>query len=77
MPMNDEQDTPSSGAEPPCVICAKPQAARYRPFCSKRCAEVDLGRWLTGSYRVETAEPADAPDGEDGAEPDYLRGGHA
>ncbi|MFS4437702.1 DNA gyrase inhibitor YacG [Paracoccaceae bacterium GXU_MW_L88] len=47
-----------------CPICRKtvPQEAeKYRPFCSKRCADVDLGRWLTGSYRVETDEaPSDA-----------------
>jgi len=36
-----------------CPICRKHQAeAEYRPFCSKRCADVDLGRWLTGSYAV-------------------------
>lgn len=41
-----------------CPICAKPEQARYRPFCSKRCADVDLGRWLGGTYRIETDEPA-------------------
>ena len=36
-----------------CPICKKhPPEAEYRPFCSKRCADVDLGRWLTGSYAV-------------------------
>lgn len=39
-----------------CPICSKPTAPDYRPFCSRRCADVDLGRWLTESYRV----PADA-----------------
>lgn len=41
-----------------CPICGKPAAERYRPFCSKRCADVDLGRWLNGAYAV----PADDPD---------------
>jgi uncharacterized protein len=40
-----------------CPICKKPSDQRYRPFCSKRCADVDLGRWLTESY-VVPARPA-------------------
>lgn len=43
-------------AKPKCPICAKPMAAKYRPFCSKRCADVDLGRWLKGSYAILTDE---------------------
>lgn len=35
-----------------CPICEKKSLAAYRPFCSKRCADVDLGRWLNESYRV-------------------------
>jgi endogenous inhibitor of DNA gyrase (YacG/DUF329 family) len=44
--------------------------ARYRPFCSARCAEVDLGRWFTGAYRTagEPAEPAAPAPDEDDAE---------
>ncbi len=37
---------------PNCPVCGKPAADRPSPFCSKRCADVDLGRWLTGAYRV-------------------------
>jgi len=33
-----------------CPICAAPTEPRYRPFCSRRCADIDLGRWLRGSY---------------------------
>ncbi|WP_103258233.1 DNA gyrase inhibitor YacG [Tabrizicola aquatica] len=48
-----------------CPICAKPTAADYRPFCSRRCADIDLGRWLTESYRIpaptEEEEPEDDP----------------
>ena len=36
----------------PCPICGKPADAAQRPFCGPRCAEVDLGRWLTGQYRI-------------------------
>lgn len=43
----------------PCPICAKPVHEDYRPFCSKRCADIDLHKWLGESYRVETEEPAD------------------
>lgn len=37
---------------PACPICNKPQDPAYRPFCSKRCADVDLQRWLTGGYSI-------------------------
>ncbi len=40
-----------------CPTCGKPADARYRPFCSKRCADVDLGRWLNGAYAIMTDEP--------------------
>jgi endogenous inhibitor of DNA gyrase (YacG/DUF329 family) len=36
----------------PCPICGKDAAARFRPFCSARCADVDLNRWLSGVYAV-------------------------
>jgi endogenous inhibitor of DNA gyrase (YacG/DUF329 family) len=37
----------------PCPVCEKaPAAPAYRPFCSRRCADVDLGRWLAGSYVI-------------------------
>ncbi len=35
-----------------CPICAKPTDPKYRPFCSRRCADIDLGRWLTESYAI-------------------------
>ena len=43
-----------------CPICAKDSDARYRPFCSKRCSDLDLGKWLTGAYTVPV-EDDDAP----------------
>jgi endogenous inhibitor of DNA gyrase (YacG/DUF329 family) len=35
-----------------CPICEKPTATDFRPFCSKRCADVDLGKWFTGGYAI-------------------------
>ena len=46
-----------AGAGPKCPICGKQTVAEYRPFCSKRCADVDLNRWLSGQYAVP-GEPA-------------------
>jgi len=36
-----------------CPICGRRAQGAHRPFCSPRCQEVDLGRWLTGVYRIE------------------------
>jgi len=58
-----------------CPICRKPTVAAYRPFCSRRCADIDLGQWLTGGYAVPDDAPSDpTPDtaGKD-APPPRLR----
>jgi endogenous inhibitor of DNA gyrase (YacG/DUF329 family) len=47
----------------PCPICGKPSEERWRPFCSKRCADIDLNRWLKGSYRIPVEDPAEDEDG--------------
>jgi uncharacterized protein len=39
-----------------CPICGKPAEALFKPFCSKRCADVDLNRWLSGVYAVPVTE---------------------
>jgi uncharacterized protein len=39
-----------------CAICGKPTDERFKPFCSKRCADVDLHRWLSGSYAIPVTE---------------------
>ena len=52
-----------------CPICGKATAPHYRPFCSRRCADVDLGRWLTGGYAI----PASEDDGDEADGP--LRDG--
>ena len=46
-----------------CPICGKPRDAKFRPFCSKRCADLDLAKWLKGEYSIPGA-----PAGE-GSEP--------
>ena len=45
-----------------CTICGKAPDPKYKPFCSKRCADVDLNRWLGGNYRIPTEEPGIAND---------------
>jgi endogenous inhibitor of DNA gyrase (YacG/DUF329 family) len=47
----------------PCPICGKPSSQAHHPFCSGRCADIDLNRWLSGAY-VIPAEPV-ADDDED------------
>jgi len=51
-----------------CAICGKPAEPRYRPFCSQRCQQVDLGRWLGETYRIaadqDPSSPASEPDEE-------------
>ncbi|SFP78249.1 DNA gyrase inhibitor YacG [Tranquillimonas alkanivorans] len=47
-----------------CPICDRATEPRYRPFCSSRCADVDLGRWLTGSYAIETEDEDDMDEPE-------------
>jgi endogenous inhibitor of DNA gyrase (YacG/DUF329 family) len=39
-----------------CPICGKPAEQNFKPFCSKRCADVDLNRWLSGVYAVPMTE---------------------
>ena len=49
-----------------CPICGKRMEARFRPFCSPRCADVDLGRWFTEGYAVPAPAPAAPPDEDAG-----------
>jgi uncharacterized protein len=53
-----------------CPICGKPAEATFRPFCSKRCADVDLNRWLSGVYAVPVTEDEEEDERrDDGGEP--------
>ena len=49
----------------PCPVCGKPAADGFRPFCSARCRDVDLNRWLSGVYSIPGKEETD----EDGERP--------
>ena len=56
-----------------CPVCGKPAEDKYKPFCTKRCADIDLGRWLKERYRVPTDEapgeeddPLQRPTGQEG-----------
>lgn len=51
-----------------CPICGKPTEPKYRPFCSSRCADIDLARWLRGDYVIPGAvseEETPDPQGEE------------
>jgi uncharacterized protein len=55
-------DPKKGGAAPaakPCPICGKPAVEASKPFCSERCRDVDLNRWLSGSYAIPGRKDAD------------------
>lgn len=56
--MSDDAKIPTGA----CPICGRPAAERHRPFCSRRCALIDLGRWLGGNYRVPAGEDDEEED---------------
>jgi endogenous inhibitor of DNA gyrase (YacG/DUF329 family) len=54
----------------PCPLCGKPRVEQYRPFCSKRCADIDMGRWLKEGYAIPTEEaPEEAETGSQNEPP--------
>ena len=57
-----------------CPICKKPTDTAYRPFCSKRCADVDLAKWLGGGYAVPSTDPDDIEIAMDAAEAAFSDG---
>ncbi len=61
-----------AGVPVSCPVCGKPAEAAYRPFCSRRCADVDLGRWFNEDYRIP-AEETDA-EGDSGGDSDGEEG---
>ena len=64
--MSDEtQRRREPDKSPRCPICGRPRSQQYRPFCSARCRDVDLGRWFGEAYRVPAVEPGYDED-EDG-----------
>ncbi|MEM8985417.1 MAG: DNA gyrase inhibitor YacG [Pseudomonadota bacterium] len=54
-------DGPKTGSKTPsCPVCGRTARADYRPFCSKRCADIDLNRWLKGGYAIPAAPDSEA-----------------
>jgi endogenous inhibitor of DNA gyrase (YacG/DUF329 family) len=57
--MTDAPPPPATPKPPrPCPICGRMSVAAFHPFCSKRCADIDLHRWLGGRYAIP-GEPVD------------------
>jgi endogenous inhibitor of DNA gyrase (YacG/DUF329 family) len=50
-------------AEKRCPICGKPAVEAFKPFCSRRCADVDLNRWLSGNYVIPARDDEKPEDG--------------
>jgi endogenous inhibitor of DNA gyrase (YacG/DUF329 family) len=69
-PATDKKSKGRKAAQPPakCPICGEPAVPEYFPFSSKRCAEVDLNRWLTGRYFIPAVESE--PDDDTAADED-------
>jgi endogenous inhibitor of DNA gyrase (YacG/DUF329 family) len=60
MPAESPKDAgPGPRPEKPCPICGKPAVEASRPFCSERCRDVDLNRWLSNSYAIPAAKDAE------------------
>ena len=55
-------EQPENPPARPCPICGKPAVQRFKPFCSARCADIDLGRWLNEDYKLPTTDEDDLPD---------------
>ncbi|WP_424629169.1 DNA gyrase inhibitor YacG [Bradyrhizobium sp. SYSU BS000235] len=55
-------DTAKARPAKPCPICGKPATEASKPFCSERCRDVDLNRWLSGSYAIPAREGDDEDD---------------
>jgi endogenous inhibitor of DNA gyrase (YacG/DUF329 family) len=50
----------------PCPVCRKPAVQAFHPFCSARCQDIDLNRWLSDAYRIPTTEaPGPPPEADD------------
>ncbi len=68
--MTDEPIKPGAKVEPlrktrPCAECGKPSVREHYPFCSDRCRNLDLSRWLKGSYAIPVVDDESKADGRD------------
>ena len=71
--MAGDRDNASAPPKPTggrCPICRQPTVLEFRPFCSRRCADVDLARWVNGVYAIPVQ---DADDDEDGDQQSHSR----
>jgi hypothetical protein len=59
--MPDETQKPAPRVKP-CPVCGKPAIVEQRPFCSARCKDVDLNRWLSGAYAIPASDTGDDED---------------
>ena len=50
-----------------CPICSRDSDQKYRPFCSRRCADIDLAKWMGGSYAIPSNDPEDAEEAAEAA----------
>ena len=71
MPTTDPKVTPLRPRRP-CPECGKPSARETYPFCSPRCKDVDLNRWLSGAYAI----PARADEEDEDGKPQGEGPGH-
>jgi hypothetical protein len=67
MPKSERAPASSGRAEKTktCAICGRPRDPHYDPFCSKRCADVDLHRWLKGGYVIPGQDSTPREDDEE------------
>ena len=56
--------TKPPGVTAKCPVCGGQTVVQYRPFCSRRCADVDLSRWLRGAYAIPDAESEDGDEAQ-------------
>lgn len=68
-------DQPEARTRGRCPICGAPTEAGIRPFCSRRCADVDLSRWLRGAYAVAGRADTDEDGDDTAAASGTVRGG--
>lgn len=56
-----------------CPVCGKPTQHRYRPFCSRRCADIDLGKWFAGDYALPSEDREEGAEAEQTTEDDAQK----
>jgi endogenous inhibitor of DNA gyrase (YacG/DUF329 family) len=71
--MSEQKQNALTGGR--CPICGKPAMATSRPFCSKRCGDIDLARWLSGGYAIAGGAADADEDGDDTAAGEAQKGG--